>query len=144
MQRSPWRHIQIDDRIIPLSLSDCNHNTRGTHAYALSSVSIIYYWSVPSKTRCYIHINIHIWSNVDRKITPIKKLFPLHFGRKQQASNLKTPARFIVSSCHRQFCLYHDVMQHGVKVLPPPAPCSRGHAPLYPSTNVEQTKDLIR
>ena len=64
--------------LIPLSLGDCNHNTRGTHAYALSSVSIIYYWSVPSKTRCYIHIKIHIWSNVDRKITPIKKNYTLY------------------------------------------------------------------
>lgn len=67
--------------LIPLSLGDCNHNTRGTHAYALSSVSIIYYWSVPSKTRCYIHIKIHIWSNVDRKITPIKKIIPFIFWK---------------------------------------------------------------
>ena len=67
--------------LIPLSLGDCNHNTRGTHAYALSSVSIIYYWSVPTKTRCYIHIKIHIWSNVDRKITPIKKIIPFTFWK---------------------------------------------------------------
>ena len=61
-----------------LSLGDSNHNTRGTHAYALSSVLIICYWLVPSKTRCYIHIKIHIWSNVDRKITPIKKNYTLY------------------------------------------------------------------